>query len=238
MRFLVNFFAVVLVLCFVCASVIMLGWFHTAVRAPVTGPVTNSTLPVDAEPCILEQSVTKLEFLQYGSWREFVKHCCCMPRDYEGMTCACAPHHSECASRRLCPRSTRLSMCDTIATLSPCHACTSALPCAHPAALPAFDRCAAPRRRAAYRAVGLRQRALQRAHAQAERGGSHIRRAPLLRHCLPRKLDAQGGTGSAAEVERDSTAHRCRISGRGGIRLLVTRDGHSVPIRTIPFRCI
>jgi len=86
MRFLVNFFACVVVFCFVCAAVILLGWFHTAVKAPVTGTLTNSTLPTGIEPCVLEQAVVRLEFLQYGNWRDFTDNCCCMPREYKGDT--------------------------------------------------------------------------------------------------------------------------------------------------------
>jgi hypothetical protein len=62
----------------------MLGWFHEAVTAPVAPPLSDESLPLGDEPCVLEQAVTSLEFLEYGSWAAFVAHCCCMPRAYQG----------------------------------------------------------------------------------------------------------------------------------------------------------
>mmetsp|Transcript_42041 Transcript_42041/g.104189 ORF Transcript_42041/g.104189 Transcript_42041/m.104189 type:complete len:577 (+) Transcript_42041:826-2556(+) len=84
MKFLVNFFAAVVVFCFVCAAFILLGWFHESVTAPVTPSTSNATIPLNLEPCVLEEALAKLEFLEYGSWGAFVAHCCCMPRKFIG----------------------------------------------------------------------------------------------------------------------------------------------------------
>jgi len=84
LRFLVNFFAVVVVMCFVSGAVILLGVFYETVRTPVIGTTTDDSLPVNVEECVIEQTVESLEFMQYGSWANFIKHCCCMARPYNG----------------------------------------------------------------------------------------------------------------------------------------------------------
>jgi len=80
LRFLVSWTSIVIIASCLAAELIFIGQFEKLVLAPVWAHTTPSMIQPDMETCAREAEVRRLEYIGFGTWKDFTGSCCCMPR--------------------------------------------------------------------------------------------------------------------------------------------------------------